>query len=112
MDKMKITSSDPKYYFGIPGKGLITSLSLKDIRRSKNVKKEKLAITEFSIRDISKIIEEFRNVTYEGYARKRSKYMPNDSYLYLTRQLKIFTMSNLRGSVTTQNNLRGLVTMQ
>ena len=34
LDKMKITSSEPKYYFGRSGKGLITSLGLKTIGRS------------------------------------------------------------------------------
>ena len=39
MDKMKIISSKLKYYLGISGKGLITSLGLNTIRRSKNDKK-------------------------------------------------------------------------
>ena len=35
LDNMKITSSEPKEYLGISGKGLITSMCLKNIRRSK-----------------------------------------------------------------------------
>ena len=73
---MKIASSEPKYYLRISGKGLITSMGLKAIRRSKNDKKEKFSITEVSIKDISKIIENFKDVPYEGDARKRSKHMP------------------------------------
>ena len=34
IDKMKITYSEPKYCLGRSGKGLITSLNLKTIRRS------------------------------------------------------------------------------
>ena len=39
MDKMKISSSEPKYYLGGSGKGLITSLGLNTIIRSKKIKK-------------------------------------------------------------------------
>ena len=42
LDKMKITSSEPKYYLVISGKGLITSLGIKTIRRSKNLKRQGL----------------------------------------------------------------------
>ena len=35
LDKMKILSSYPRDYLVIPGKGLITSLGLKTIRKSK-----------------------------------------------------------------------------
>ena len=34
LDDMKITSSEPKYYLGRSGEGLIISLGLKTIRRS------------------------------------------------------------------------------
>ena len=33
LDKIKVTSSEPKYYLGISGKGVITSLGLKNIIR-------------------------------------------------------------------------------
>ena len=35
LDRIKITSSELKYYLGISGKGLITSMGLKTIVRSK-----------------------------------------------------------------------------
>ena len=41
-------------------------------------------------------------MTYEGYARKRCNHMPTDSYFYPARQLKKFTIINLRGPVRTQ----------
>ena len=34
LEKIKITSSEQKYYFGRSGKGLITSLCLKTVRNS------------------------------------------------------------------------------
>ena len=85
LEKTKITYSDPKDYLVRSGKGLTTFLSLKYIRRSKNVKKEKFSITEVSLKYISSIFEDFKDVPYEGYVSKRSKHMPTDSYFYLTR---------------------------
>ena len=38
LDKMKITSSEPKDYLGIPEKGVINSMGIKTIRRSKKKK--------------------------------------------------------------------------
>ena len=37
LDKMKITSSDPKYYLGRLGKGLITSMGLNTIIGSNKI---------------------------------------------------------------------------
>ena len=52
VDKIKMTYLKTKYYLGRSGKGLITSLDLKAVRRSKNVKKEKFTINEVSLKDI------------------------------------------------------------
>ena len=79
LDKMKITSSDPKGYLGGTGKGLIISLGLKTIRGSKKDKKARYTIINVSLKDISKIIKKFENFPYEGYVRKRSKYERTDS---------------------------------
>ena len=78
---------------------MITSLGLKAIRRSKNVKNEKFAITEVSLKDIYRTIKEFKDMPYKGYVRKRSKHMPTDSYFYLEIQLANFMMRNSRGPV-------------
>ena len=93
---------------GVSGKGLITSLGPKAIRRSKTVKKAKFAITEVILKYVSNIFKEFKDVPYEGYVRKRSKQMPTDSYLYLTKHLTNFLMNtkkiiNSRGLVRAQN---------
>ena len=57
-------------------------------------KKGNYAITEVSFKDISNTIEEFEDVPYEGYVRKRSKHIPADNYFYLARQLAKCIMSN------------------
>ena len=59
LDKMKITSLEPKYDLGRLGKGLNNYLGLKKIGSSKTKKKESDAITNVSMKDISKIIKEF-----------------------------------------------------
>ena len=57
LDNMKITSSEPKEYLGRPGKGLITSVGLKTIVRSKKNKKVRYVITtNISLKEILKII--------------------------------------------------------
>ena len=76
--KIKITSSEPKYYWGRSGKGLITYLGLKTIRRSKKKKKTSYTITNVSLNDISNTIKEFEKLPYEGCVQKRSKHEPTD----------------------------------
>ena len=87
LEKMKITSSEPKYYFGRPGKGLITSLGLKTVGRPNKNKKSRYTITNVSLKDNSKIIKEFEKLPYKGYMRKRPKHEPDDSYFYLAIQI-------------------------
>ena len=55
--KMKIICSEPKYYVQISGKGFITSLDLKTIRKSKKKKKSRYAINNVSLEGISKVIK-------------------------------------------------------
>ena len=72
---------------GRSGKRLITSLSIKTIGSSNKNKKARYAITNVSMKDISKIIKEFEDFPYEGYVRKRPKHEPTNSYFNLSRQL-------------------------
>ena len=102
MNKMIITSSEPNYYLGRSGKGLITSLDIKTIRRSKNIKKARFEITEVSLKDIYNIIKEFKDVPYKDYTRKSSKHMPTYSYFYLARKLAKCRMSDSHVPVRTQ----------
>ena len=57
LDKMKITSSEPKDYLGISEKGLITSLGINTIRRPNRNKKARYAINNVSMKDIYKTIK-------------------------------------------------------
>ena len=50
LDKIKITSSETKYYLGGSGKGLINSLGINTIVRSK--KKARYAINNVSMKDL------------------------------------------------------------
>ena len=57
LDKMKVASADPKDYFGISGKGLITSLGIKTNVSSNKNKKSSHTITNVRMNNISKIIK-------------------------------------------------------
>ena len=43
-------------------------------------------ITNISMKDISKILENFEKLSYKGYVRKSPKQEPNYSYFYLSKQ--------------------------
>ena len=60
---MIITSSETKYYLRISGKGVITYLGLNTNLSSKENKKERYAINNVSIKDISKNIKEFEKLS-------------------------------------------------
>ena len=67
MYNISITSSDPKYYLGRSGKGLITFLGIKTNVWSKKYENARYNITNISMKDISKIIKEFEELPYKGY---------------------------------------------
>ena len=92
MEKMRITSSDPKNNLGRSGKGLITSLGLKYKARTKKYKKSRHAIGNVSNKDLSKMIRGFEKFPYKSYERRRSKHEPADSYFYLERHIEKFMM--------------------
>ena len=76
---MKITSSESKHNLGRSGKGLITSLGLKDTVRSHRYKRARYAIVSVSKKDLSKNIRDFDKLTHESYEKKRPKHEPTDS---------------------------------
>ena len=84
---MRITSSESKDNLGRSGKGLITSLGLEAIARTKIYKKARYAIRNVSKKDLSKIIRDFKNSPYKSYESRRPKHEPTDSYFYLARHL-------------------------
>ena len=80
LDKIKIKSLEPKEYLKISGKGLIASMGLNTIRGSKKNKQARYAITNVSLKNISKIIKEFEKFPYEIYTWNSYKHEPTDSY--------------------------------
>ena len=87
LEKMKITSLEPKDYLGTSVIGLIASMGLKTIGRPKKNKKERYAITNVSMKDLSNINKEFEILLYECYVWKRTKHEPTASYFYLARHI-------------------------
>ena len=67
LDKMRITSSDPKDNSVRSVKGFITSLGLKAKAGPKKHKKSRYAIKNVSVKDLSKIIREFDMLPYKHY---------------------------------------------
>ena len=66
-------------------KGLITSMGTKARARPNKHKKARYAIGNVSMKDLSKIIQDFEKLPYNGYERKRPNNDPSDSYFYPTR---------------------------
>ena len=66
---------------------MINSLSIRAKARPKKYKKERYAIENVSMRDLSKIIREFEKLPYKSYEMRRPKHEPTDSYFYPERQL-------------------------
>ena len=50
--------------------------------------KARYAIGNFSKKDLSNIIRDFDKLPYGSYEKKRPKYKPTESYVYLARQLE------------------------
>ena len=99
MDKMKITSSESKEKWEIPGNGFITSMGFKAKIRPHKYKKERYAIGNVSKKDLLKIIREFEKLPYENYEKKRPKHEPTDSCFNLSIQLmKCTTRANALNS--------------
>ena len=84
---MRTTSSEPKDNLGRSGKGLITAMGRNTIVSSKKNKKAMYLITNVSLKEISKIVKEFDKLPYLDYVKKRPKYEPTYSYLYLSIQI-------------------------
>ena len=79
LEKIKITSSYPKDYLGGSWKELITYLVINTIGISKSNKNSSYAITNVSMKYLSKIIIDFEKLSYKGYVWKRPKHEFTDS---------------------------------
>ena len=79
LDKMIISSLEPKVKLGRSGNGLITSLNIRSKTRPNQYKKARHVIGNVSKKDLSKIIRDFEKLSYESYDKKRPKHEPTDS---------------------------------
>ena len=86
LDNMKIKSSELKK-LERSGKGLIASLGFKAKERPHKYRKSRYPTRNFSKKDLSKIIREFKKLPYGSYDKNRPKHDPTDRYFYLARQL-------------------------
>ena len=80
LEKIRITSSEPRFKLGILEKGLIISIGLKSRTSPNKYENARYAIGNFSMKDLSNIIMEFEKLPYKKYERKRPKHEPTDSY--------------------------------
>ena len=83
LNKMETTSSGSKVELGISGKGLATALALKTKARSKNYKKARYSIGNFSTKDLSNIIKYFEKNVKVTYVKRIPKHEPTSSYYHL-----------------------------
>ena len=60
LENMKTKYSDPKYYLGISGKGLISSMGIKAIRRSTNAKRKSLTFMKSALRIFLRLLSYLR----------------------------------------------------
>ena len=63
LNKTETTFSESKLELGRSGKGLVTALDLKTKARSKKYKKERYAIGNVSMKDLSNKIKEFEKLS-------------------------------------------------
>ena len=66
-------------------------------------KRESFPFLKSVSRIFLRLLRNFKDVPFGSYVSMRYKHMPIDSYFYLGRHISKFMMSNLRGSVRTQN---------
>ena len=69
LDKIRMTSSEPKESFGRSGNVLITSLGIKYKARPKICKNSRYSIENVSMKDLSKITREFEKSPYKSYEK-------------------------------------------
>ena len=65
------------------GKGLVTALDLKTKARSKKYKKERYAIGNVSMKDLSNKIKDFETIVKVPYLKRTPKHEPTSSYFHL-----------------------------
>ena len=86
MYKREVTSSESKYYIGIPGKGMTYSLDLRT-KRSNKKQKARFSITDITKQGFREIFKKFENSLYLGYNTKQVHNEPTESYLFLIKNI-------------------------
>ena len=74
-------------FVGLPGKGLNISLNIRTRRRPNKKQKTRTDITDIVPKYLMKLIEEFKDLLYLGYRKKRVKSEPTEAYFLLVPQL-------------------------
>ena len=83
LDKMETTSSESKVKMEGSGKWLVTALALNTKARSTKYKKERYAIGNVIMKDLSNKIKEFENFVNVPHLKKTPKHEPTLSYFHL-----------------------------
>ena len=83
LNKMETTSSESKVKMEGSGKWLVTALALKTKERPKKYKKERYAIGNVSMQDLSKQIKEFEKIVKVPHLKRTPKHEPTSSYFHL-----------------------------
>ena len=100
--KRKVASSGPSDYVGRSGRGLTTSLNIRSRRMSKNKQKARNTNICVAIQTFVEILEEFKDVYYTGYSRKKAKNQPTKSYYFLVKQISKLLKSNKQVLIRTK----------
>ena len=86
MYKREVTSSESKYYMGIPGKGLTNSLDLRT-KISNNKQWAIFSITGIAYQYFRKLLKNFNNSPYIGYKSKKVHNEPTKVYFFLIKNI-------------------------
>ena len=71
----------------ISGKGMNNSLTISTKNSPKSKQKEKFDIADVFLQSFVKILEEFKDLPYQGYMINYVKNKPTDTYYFLVKQL-------------------------
>ena len=88
LNKMETTSSESKVKLEGSGKWLVTALALKTKARLTKYKKERYAIGNVSMKDLSNKIKEFEKFVKVPHFKKEPKHEPTLSYFHLVECLR------------------------
>ena len=70
LERIKYTSSVPRDYVGRSSKGLKTYMSISTRNSPKSKQKANFATTDVCLQSFVKILDDLKDVPYQGYKRK------------------------------------------